>query len=298
MGATSTRRAARGTRPSLQTPLAGDHERRPRLHARRATRVHRGGRPGLPSCARPSARRRGRVPTGWSNSWAVCSNANGYELWRRSGCGSASSAGSPAKRAGDWSANGSSPSVATVSNRLRGPAKGDPAVGAGRLEFVVASALEHHVDDRRELRVEQDADRGVPLRRSRRSGYRRSSGARFGGPIARFGRPGTRLSSPRSISRAVRCPPSLQSLPTSHAPGTSSTPTASCSAASPRGGHAAPRQAQADLGAARRLWRPRDRRQRRQARPEPAQARRQALPPPLRLPGRPHRRIARAPAGA
>ena len=40
-----------------------------------------------------------------------------------------------------------------------GPAEDDPAVGAGRLELVVGRALEHHVDDRRQLRVEQDVER-------------------------------------------------------------------------------------------------------------------------------------------
>ena len=39
------------------------------------------------------------------------------------------------------------------------PAEDDPAVGAGRLVLVVGRALEHHVDDRLELRVEQDVER-------------------------------------------------------------------------------------------------------------------------------------------
>ena len=42
---------------------------------------------------------------------------------------------------------------------FRRAAKGHRPVGAGRLELVVAGALEDHVDDRRQLRVEQDAER-------------------------------------------------------------------------------------------------------------------------------------------
>ena len=43
--------------------------------------------------------------------------------------------------------------------KVEGPAEDDPAVGAGRLVLVVGRALEHHVDDRRQLRVEQDVER-------------------------------------------------------------------------------------------------------------------------------------------
>ena len=49
-------------------------------------------------------------------------------------------------------------------------------------------ALEHHVDDRRQLRVEQYARAPAsPERRSRRPGYPAAAATRFRGPIARFG---------------------------------------------------------------------------------------------------------------
>ena len=46
---------------------------------------------------------------------------------------------------------------------FRGAAKGHFPVGAGRLELVVAGALEDHIDDRRQLRVEQDPERTASI---------------------------------------------------------------------------------------------------------------------------------------
>ncbi len=194
---------------------------------------------------------------GWSKSWAVCSKANGYELWPRSGCGSASSAASPARWAGDWSAKGWSPSTFDLLEvPVDGPAEDDPAVGAGRL-----------VTGRRPCA-------GAPCRRSApapgRAGCRapareaRSRQARVPGagrappirvPIARCGARGLTLSLlPAVISRAVRVP-TFTPKPSDITRAWHVVDAEGARARSRRhpGRHVAPRQAQADLGAPRRL---------------------------------------------
>ena len=87
-----------------------------------------------------------------------------------------------------------------------GPAEDDPAVGAGRLVLVVGRALEHHVDDRRQLRVEQDVERLLAKPGHGGQGIGGAATAPIRVPIARCGARGLGSPFPRSISRAVRVP--------------------------------------------------------------------------------------------
>ena len=117
--------------------------------------------------------------------------------------------------------------------------------------------------------------------------------------------PGTRsggsLAHHAGSERSVLCAHFHRRSPRSSGAGTSSTPTASSSAAWPRGGGHPARQAPPLLRPPRRHRRPRDRRQRRQGRAHLEQGRRQAGLPPQRVPGRPAlhqlRRAARGQAG-
>ena len=119
---------------------------------RPTNRARRGGRPGLPSCARRCAARRGRVRRDGRRA-ARCGRRRGGRSSRRAvGWGSASSAVRPTSLSGDWSAMGSCPSPAgafvAVDGARPGAPEFDPALGAGGLVGVGAGAAHHHVDDR------------------------------------------------------------------------------------------------------------------------------------------------------
>ena len=179
VGATSTSRAARGTRPSLRTPLPREHERRPRLHeAERAVLaevaalvlpVVRGG----VEHAQVGRGRRveelgdlvervrvGVLACGAGTAWAR-SSARGVNL------------------SVDWSASGSRPvDRDALVGAVGGAAEGDPAVVRERLVGAVAGGA---APCRRSARARcRGAPRGPPRPRSRWA-----SGTWWGGAVGR-----------------------------------------------------------------------------------------------------------------
>ena len=324
-----------GSTPSVLHALAADHQRRAGLHdAERAVLaevaalvlpVVRGrvdhaevGRGRASRRAARSARRRTgrrcRVRCGCRLRLLVVEAARTCRsTGRRAGCG---------------------PRLATSSKSPSlGRARSVTRPSGGERLVAVVAAGEHHVDDRLERGVEQDLEGAHRPRRGarRRSGGPRAASVRVTGSTLPRG-PAALPAQLAPVVTGVRRPAILSrspERPASSAAGRSATrpnvpkeavsvahvhaptrPTSPGVARDRRRGRdprphvdrdrdAAARQAQADLGAARRHRRPRDRRQRVEARDLAAQeGDRQAVPPPHRLPGRHPDREPRAPARA
>ena len=166
VGATSTRRAARGTSPSARTPFPA---------------ITNGAR----ACTTPSEPCSPRWPpwssqlwaaewithrsgaAGWSKSWATCSNANGYEFSPRVRVGAGALGFQPGELVGGLVGE----RVGTLARDLLvaaafGPPEADPTVV--RTGLVRRRRGEQdHVDDRVERAVEQDVERALRRRRPR-----------------------------------------------------------------------------------------------------------------------------------
>ena len=154
VGATSTRRAARGTTPSARTP-------------RPATTN------GARACPMPSEPCSPRWPpwssqlwsaewttqrsgaAGWSNSCATCSNVYGYELLAARRIRVGALGGETGERGGGLVGERVDPRDLDDVEGAALTAEPNASVHRGGLVFVGAGRLQHHVDDRRQLVAEQ-----------------------------------------------------------------------------------------------------------------------------------------------
>ena len=168
VGATSTSRAARGTRPSLRTPLPAITN-----GARACTTPSEPCSPRWPPwssqlCAPECSTHRSGA-AGWSKSCAIWSYANGYEL--RVACGvRVGELGGRGRRAGRATGRrtGRSPCRRSARSRRRRRRRRRPAgTRPGRRRSPPRTSspvrLDHHVDDRCELAVQQHVERGSRL---------------------------------------------------------------------------------------------------------------------------------------
>ena len=140
VGATSTSRADARHQAVVAHALARRSRTVPGPARPRATRARRGGRPGPPSCGRPSASRTGRARPGGRTAGRSARRRTGRRWSPGRDAGRRSSAASPTRRSGDWSASGSvarRPSMHRRSRPVAARRKRDRAVGAGRLVAVV-----------------------------------------------------------------------------------------------------------------------------------------------------------------
>ena len=233
MGATSTSRAARGTRPSLRTPLPA---------------ITNGAR----AWTTPSDPCSPRWPP-WSSQLCaagvddaqvgcggVVEELGGLLERERIGVVAAVGVrvGELGREPGEMGRStgrrtGSSPSTFTSSKpsgasggRRPGRRRWPPRTGRRPVRWSTMSTIG---DSSGSSRTSSACSRS-PVTAARVSG---PPERRFAVPIARCAARGLNCPFPAVSRERFACPPSLQSLPTSHAPGTSSTPTASSSVASP-----------------------------------------------------------------